>query len=145
MHNLNIKTANFPEDFPIVQKIRKTIFQEEQGINHELEFDGLDATCQHLIANLNGQAVGTARIRYLDKTTAKLERLAVLPVARKQGIGKKITMVALDILTHQNISQVVVHAQEYIKGLYEQLDFQQEGDIFEEAGILHIKMKKYLI
>nr|MDJ0798098.1 GNAT family N-acetyltransferase [Calothrix sp. MO_167.B12] len=46
----------------------------------------------------NGQAVGTARIRYLDETTAKIERLAVLPMARRKGIGKQITMVALDVI-----------------------------------------------
>lgn len=144
MNHIIIRIADFSQNFSVIQKIRRTVFQEEQGISTELEFDGLDEICQHLIADLNGQAVGTARVRYLDNTTAKIERLAVLPLARGKGIGKQITMIALDVIAHQSVSQVVVHAQEYIKGLYENLGFQQEGEIFEEAGIRHVKMRKRL-
>ncbi len=144
MGHIIIQIADFSEDFPTLQEIRKIVFHEEQGINPELEFDGLDEVSQHLIAFLNGQAVGTARIRYLDETTAKIERLAVLPMARRKGIGKQITMVALDVIASQNVSQVVVHAQEYIKELYENLGFQPEGEIFEEASIRHVKMRKIL-
>ncbi|MDJ0619200.1 MAG: GNAT family N-acetyltransferase [Calothrix sp. MO_192.B10] len=144
MGNIIIQIADLPQDFPTLQEIRKIVFQEEQGINPELEFDGLDEISQHLIAFLNDQAVGTARIRYLDDTTAKIERLAVLPMARRKGIGKQITMVALDVIANQNVSQVVVHAQEYIKDLYEKLGFQPEGELFEEAGIRHVKMRKIL-
>ncbi|MDJ0798094.1 MAG: GNAT family N-acetyltransferase [Calothrix sp. MO_167.B12] len=144
MGHIIIQIADFSEDFPTLQEIRKIVFHEEQGINPELEFDGLDEISQHLIAFLNSQAVGTARIRYLDETTAKIERLAVLPMARRKGIGKQITMVALDVIASQNVSQVVVHAQEYIKDLYENLGFQPEGEIFEEASIRHVKMRKIL-
>jgi len=38
----------------------------------------------------------------------------------------------------------MIHAQEYVKGLYEKLGFEQVGGIFEEAGIPHVKMIKHL-
>lgn len=44
---------------------------------------------ESIIAYLDNQPLGTARIRYVDNQTAKIERLAVLSVARGQGIGKK--------------------------------------------------------
>ncbi len=144
MSNIIVKLADYDQDFPTIQEIRKIVFQQEQGVSTELEFDGKDEICQHLIAYLDGRAVGTARIRYLNAETAKIERLAVLSIARRQGIGKQITIKALEIIANQNMSQVIVHAQEYIKDLYANLGFEQEGEIFVEAGIPHVKMNKWL-
>ncbi|AVH72383.1 GNAT family N-acetyltransferase [Nostoc sp. 'Lobaria pulmonaria (5183) cyanobiont'] len=142
MSNLVINIAELPEDFPAIQAIRKSVFQEEQGVDPALEFDGKDEISDHLIAYLNLEAVGTARIRYLDDKTAKIERLAVLSIVRGQGIGKKIMENALQVIANQNIPEVVIHAQEYVKDLYKKLDFVEEGEIFEEASILHVKMRK---
>ncbi|MEH2288690.1 GNAT family N-acetyltransferase [Nostoc sp.] len=144
MSNLVIKVAELPEDFPVIKAIRKSVFQEEQGVDPALEFDGKDEISDHLIAYLNLEAVGTARIRYLDDKTAKIERLAVLAKVRGQGIGKKIMENALQVIANQNIPEVVIHAQEYVKNLYKKLDFLEEGEIFEEASIPHVKMRKSL-
>lgn len=144
MSHLIIKTVEFPQDLPTIEVIRRLVFQEEQGVEKELDFDGQDETAEQIIAYLDNQPVGTARIRYLDNYNAKIERLAVLSTVRGQGIGKKIMEKALDILAKNNIQEVVIHAQEYIKGLHQQVGFQQEGEKFEEAGIPHVKMRKKL-
>ncbi|WP_445634146.1 N-acetyltransferase domain-containing protein [Nostoc sp. DSM 114161] len=144
MSNLVIQVAKIPEEFPAIAAIRKSVFQEEQGVDPALEFDGKDETSHHLIAYLDNKPVGTTRIRYLDDATAKIERLAVLSIARGQGIGKKIMENALLFLASKNIREVVIHSQEYIKDLYQKLGFVEEGEIFEEAGIPHVKMRKSL-
>ncbi|MBN3870389.1 MULTISPECIES: GNAT family N-acetyltransferase [unclassified Nostoc] len=144
MSNLVIKVAELPEEFPAIQAIRIAVFQEEQGVDAALEFDGKDAISEHLIAYLNKEVVGTARIRYLDDKTAKIERLAVLSTVRGQGIGKKIMENALEVIANKNIPEVVIHAQEYVKDLYKKLDFVEEGEIFQEASIPHVKMIKKL-
>ena len=144
MNQLSIKTLVYPEAFVEIQAIRCSVFQEEQGVDPALEFDGLDATATHLLAYLNEQPVGTARIRYLEKQTAKIERLAVLSTARGLGIGKKLMVKALDVAQENNTQDIVVNAQEYVKALYQQLGFEQVGERFEEAGIVHIKMIKRL-
>ena len=144
MSNLVIKLANFSEDFLEIKAIRKAVFQEEQKVEEALEFDGKDEICEHLIAYLDKQAVGTARIRYINDKTVKIERLAVLSTARGQGIGKKIMEEALLIIASKDIAEVVINAQEYVKALYYKLGFAQEGEIFIEAGIPHVKMRKKL-
>ncbi|MEH2303346.1 GNAT family N-acetyltransferase [Nostoc sp.] len=145
MSNLVIKVAELPEEFPAIQAIRISVFQQEQGVDPALEFDGKDDISDHLIAYLDGEAVGTTRIRYLDEKTAKIERLAVLSTARGQGIGKKIMVEALQVIASKNIPEVVIHAQEYVKSLYQKLDFVEEGEIFQEAGIAHVIMRKNFI
>jgi predicted GNAT family N-acyltransferase len=144
MSDLFVRLADFSKDFSQIQAIRKVVFQEEQGVEEALEFDGKDEICEHLIAYLNKQAVGTARMRYIDDKTVKIERLAVLSTARGQGIGKKIMEEALLIIASKDIAEIVIHAQEYVKALYYKLGFAQEGEIFLEAGINHVKMKKKL-
>lgn len=121
------------------------VFQDEQGVEPKLEFDGLDESAVHLLAYLNGEPVGTARIRQLDPQTAKIERLAVLSNVRGFGIGTKLMETSLALISrNKNYQKVVVNAQKYVENLYEKLGFQAIGEPFDEAGISHIKMIKYL-
>jgi predicted GNAT family N-acyltransferase len=142
MSNPSIRLAKLPSEIEAVKFIRKTVFQKEQGVSPELDFDGLDEICDLFVAVLNNEFVGTVRVRLLDSNKAKIERLAVLQQVRGYGIAKLLVAIALDAVESKNIPEVVVHSQEYIKGLYENLGFTQVGDIFDEAGIAHVKMKK---
>lgn len=142
MDSLKIETVKYQDCIVAINQIRTKVFQEEQGVSAELEFDGLDPSATHFLAYINGQAVATARIRELDADTIKIERLAVLPNYRKQGIGKQLMLSTLSAIAQQGKSLAVVHAQAYIAQLYEQLGFKIVGEQFYEAGIPHVKMIK---
>ncbi|MDJ0532859.1 MAG: GNAT family N-acetyltransferase [Xenococcaceae cyanobacterium MO_207.B15] len=144
MKQIEIKIADYQNKLQEIKTIRTKVFQEEQKVAAELEFDGLDETARHLLAYLDRQPIGTTRIRSIDEQTAKIERLAVLPEARGQGIGKKLMEKALEIISNDNYQVVMIHAQEYIKELYLKLGFEQLGTTFQEAGIAHVKMIKKL-
>ena len=143
MNSILIKTVKYQAEIAAIREIRTKVFQQEQGVPLELEFDGLDDTSVHLLAYLNGKAVGTCRIRKIDVNTVKIERLAVLSEARGQGIGKQLMEKALTV-SQVDKSLVIVHAQEYIAKLYQQLGFKIIGEKFNEAGIVHVKMIKQL-
>jgi predicted GNAT family N-acyltransferase len=142
MSSVSIKVASSPQELEAIQEIRKTVFQEEQGVDPNLDFDGKDETSVLLIASLNEEFIGTVRVRKLDEKTAKIERLAVLKIARGYGVGKQLMSEALFIIKNKSIPEAVINAQEYIKGLHSSLGFEEEGDVFEEAGIRHVKMRK---
>jgi predicted GNAT family N-acyltransferase len=144
MNQLTLKVFAYPEEFSQMQAIRRTVFQEEQGVDPSLDFDGLDETAEHILAYLDNQPVGTTRIRYLDSQTAKIERLAILSTARGMGIGKQLMEKALDLAARKEIEEVVIHSQDYVKGLYQKLGFEQVGERFYEAGIPHVEMIKKL-
>ncbi|MBW4469496.1 MAG: GNAT family N-acetyltransferase [Stenomitos rutilans HA7619-LM2] len=145
MDNLVIKVANFSLDFSAIQQIRYLVFQLEQGVSADLEFDGQDEASDHLLAYLDGQPVGTTRIRRLDSLTAKVERVAVIRAARGSGIGKRLMVAAIAFLQEANVAEVQIHAQEAVRDFYQRLGFEPEGEIFVEAGIPHVKMKKLLM
>ncbi|BAZ45369.1 GCN5-related N-acetyltransferase [Chondrocystis sp. NIES-4102] len=144
INSLEIKIVPYQSEITAIRNIRSIVFLQEQKIAPELEFDGLDATAIHLLGYLNSQPVATARIRELDSKTAKIERLAVLPEARKQGMGEKLMQVAIETITQQQKSTAIVHAQAYIARLYHRLGFEIVGEEFKEAGITHVKMVKQL-
>ena len=143
MAEITVKVVDW-EEYPVIEIIRRRVFQDEQKVQPQLDLDGKDKFCPQLIAYLDNAVVGTARIRYLDNKTAKIERLAVLSYARGNGIAKRIMQKALEVIVSEHISEVRIHAQEYIKGLHQQLGFEQVGELFLEAGIPHVKMVKRL-
>jgi predicted GNAT family N-acyltransferase len=146
MSKISLKVVDYTDKFYEIQFVRKQVYQIEQGIDPTNIFDGQDETAGQILAYLDNQPVGTARVRYLDNQIASIEKLAVLSNARRQGIGKKIMEKALELAVQKNVQEVVIRAQYYVKGLYQQLGFEQEGEIFKVAGNPHalIKMRKRL-
>jgi predicted GNAT family N-acyltransferase len=49
-----------------------------------------------------------------------------------------------DAARAENIAELTLHSRETVTGFYEKLGFHSEGDIFEEVGIPHRKMRKSL-
>jgi predicted GNAT family N-acyltransferase len=143
---IKIKLVNCSEEIEALERIRHKVFQEEQNVDEELEFDGLDKTSEHLLAYFNHEPIGTLRIREINPTIIKIERLAVLATARNQGIGRKLMEYAILLIIEKNqYEQIVIHAQYHLKNFYQSFGFQPVGETFEEAEILHIKMIKSLI
>jgi len=140
---LKITLINYSEETQGIEQIRRRVFHEEQNIDEELEFDGLDETSEHLLAYLNQEPIGTLRIREVNSTIVKIERLAVLSTFRNQGIGRKLMEYAIALITEKNqYEQIVIHAQYHLENFYQGFGFQSLGETFEEAEILHIKMIK---
>lgn len=141
MNDLSLKVVSYTEAIAVIQAIRKTVFQIEQGVDAALEWDGQDEQADHIIAYLGEDAVGTARIRYLTGGVAKIERVAVLVPYRNRGIGKQIMEKAIAFLQAKDISVIKINAQTHVKLFYEKLGFCQAGDEFTEAGIPHVEMR----
>jgi predicted GNAT family N-acyltransferase len=141
MSDLVIKVVSYTAEKPLIQAIRYQVFQVEQGVDSALEFDGQDEAAIHLLAHLDGEPVGTARIRLLSDQLAKIERVAVLSTCRGQGIGKRLMEEAIVFLNTKDIPEIKINAQLYVKDFYQKLGFEQQGEVFEEAGIPHIEMR----
>lgn len=143
--NVILKIIESPEEWAGACEVRRLVFQEEQAISADLEFDGQDDAAQHFIAFLGNQIVATARVRYFpEQNAAKIERMAVLSNFRNQGIGFKLMQHILNYLQLAGVKTAKIHAQERVKLFYKRLAFQQQGLPFNEAGISHISMIRKL-
>ena len=122
--------------------IRRRVFCEEQGVAIEAELDGLDADATHLLALWDEEPVGTLRWRILRATgEAKIERVAVLPAGRGKGIGRALTLAAMEAIARWAPPAIVLNAQANVVGFYAALGFRPEGPVFEEEGIPHRRMR----
>lgn len=140
MSSLVLEIVRYADAQQTIQAIRHEVFQVEQGVSPELDFDGFDEPAIHIIAYYNEQPVGTMRLRYLNKQLVKLERVAVLSTHRGRGIGKALMEKAITFLDSCNISNVKLHAQAHASDFYKKLGFEPRGATFDEAGIAHIEM-----
>ena len=118
--------------------IRKKVFVIEQKCPPEIEYE-FEETSTHFLLIQDGDAICTSRYRETDKGI-KLERFAVLKEYRKQGAGHKILKFMLDDLKKFN-GLIYMHAQIDVVPFYEKMGFIKEGEVFEEAFIMHYKMK----
>lgn len=119
--------------------VRGYVFIIEQEIDWEIEYDGLDDQCILFTAYKDDKAVGAARLY-----NNKVGRVATLKEFRKQGIGKLIMEVIEKYAKDNKMPYIKLHAQLYVKDFYEHLGYKVEGEIFQEAEIDHILMKKEL-
>ena len=131
-------------DIATCQRLRRTVFIEEQGVSEADEVDGLDEGAIHLLALDGDQPLGTARI-LLKGGTGKIGRVCVLASARGTGLGAALIQAALDALRRQpGVTTAYLGSQSHATGFYEKLGFVTEGDEFMDAGIPHRHMRRAL-
>lgn len=127
-------------DRPVLQKIRREVFIDEQLVPESDEWDDDDTVSVHALATLNREPVGTGRLN----PGGKIGRIAVKAGLRGRGIGTLILRQLLHEAYHRGIREPYLHAQVQAVPFYEKLGFRIEGDVFDEAGIFHVRMKHAL-
>jgi predicted GNAT family N-acyltransferase len=124
-----------------VFRLRHEVFVIEQAVPTELERDEFDGAAVHLVALRHDTVVGTLRI-VADADVAKVGRMAVAKALRKMGIGSRLIERAAALAKDMGIREMVLHAQITAIDFYRRHGFREEGEIFEEAGIRHVRMRK---
>jgi predicted GNAT family N-acyltransferase len=124
--------------------IRWRVFVEEQNVDPALEIDDYDGVAWHVLARLDGQPVGTARMVMLDQHRAKIGRVAVLSEHRGKGIATQLVQLLMEYARREGRTQAILDSQLTAMPLYEKLGFEAEGEVFLDADILHRRMVRKL-
>ena len=142
-NGLCLKPVVSPIDEWQMLDVRQRVFKEEQGVPYdEDEIYEEEISAVSYLITLNEKPIGTIRYRQTDEGF-KIERFAILKKYRGNGYGKEAFNFFVEMIAAKyNPCKIYFHSQYYIKDLYLKLGFLKEGDIFEEAGIKHIKMFK---
>lgn len=119
--------------------LRREVFVWEQRVPPEIEMDEEDFTATHVVAVLQGEAVGTLRL--LDKPdTVKIGRVAVKRDWRGHGIAKAMMLFAMESCRAAGRTRFSLAAQTDKLGFYEKLGFVAHGPEFDDAGMPHRAM-----
>jgi predicted GNAT family N-acyltransferase len=121
--------------------IRYEVFVQEQHVPIEIELDSEDAYSVHAIAyDERGAAVGTGRLL----PDAHIGRMAVRASHRGLGVGSILLRALIAEACERHYPQVVLSAQVHARAFYAAHGFMADGDIYMEAGIEHVTMRRVL-
>ena len=126
-------------DLKEVYAIRHAVFCEEMNISETVESDGLDACAVHLLVYMDGTPAATGRLLVMNDEFI-IGRIAVLKRFRGNRLGDLVVRLLIRSAFNMGGVRQVVHSQLYVQGFYEKLGFTPRGEVYEEAGIPHIKM-----
>ncbi len=141
--DIQISIAQTQADFFELIRLREEVFVVEQGVPLEIELDDDDARSIHVVARVGREVVGTGRLA-VNGATGKIGRMAVRRAHRGKGLGQSLMKKFLEIARQKALDRLILHAQEHAVGFYEKAGFQIDGAPFEEAGILHRRMARFV-
>lgn len=144
---MHVRRATTPAELAACLRLRRTVFIEEQGVPEADELDDLDGVCRHFLATPTaasgpGEAIGTARLLFLDADTAKAQRVAVLAEHRGQGVGAALMFALEGEAARAGTTTVLLASQLSAVKFYQRLGYRTEGEVFVDAGIDHVLMRK---
>jgi ElaA protein len=124
-------------------KLRTDVFFLEQKID-ETELDDRDRepeTRHYWIADEQGAAAYLRTLLESDPAHREARRLVGRVVVRADRRGDGLAQKLLaEVIDRHGSEPMLLHAQEYIAGLYARYGFEPFGEVYEEAGIPHISM-----
>ena len=106
--------------------------------------DDADADAVHVLALLGTLPVGTGRLVILSSGEAQIGRMAVDLPQRRAGVGTLIMECLEEEARRLGLAEAILHAQTYVKDFYARQGYVEEGEVFMEAGIEHVQMRKAL-
>ena len=105
-----------------VLQIRELVFHLEQRCFYR-DIDDVDLQAKHLLGYQKDELIGYLRVS-LKNNEIVMSRILVARALRNKGVGRAMVRKTLERLVED----------------YRQLGFAIEGDVYDDAGIPHIKM-----
>ena len=137
---IQVSLARWERDRAAIRSVRNTVFTVEQGISENVDFDGRDHECVHVLAHTEGKTIGTARML----PDGHVGRIAVHEAWRGRGVGTRLVEYLTEVARDQGFSEIHLHSQAHATAFYSRLGFETRGEPFIEAGIEHVLMVRNL-
>ena len=123
-----------------ILKSRFSVFYTEQGCRY-LDMDDIDYIAIHLALFRKGHVIAYARLfKGKEPDTWHIGRM--LTTERGIGFGKYILEQTILEAERQGAQTILLHAQTHAVAFYESFGFKQVGDVFMEADIPHVCMRR---
>lgn len=134
---IRVELTEFERFEKIILDIRFSVFVKEQGVDPEIEIDGLDSHCLHALAFDHNAPIGTGRLL----PNKHIGRMAVLAEHRRKGAGGLILQKLIDAAREREWDCVELSSQVHAVPFYERFGFRRFGETYFEAGIDHVHMR----
>lgn len=133
---------SYQEIYAMLQLRNKVFIVEQRCIYQDV--DGLDLNAEHCLGFKDGKLVAYARILYPQgpDDATHFGRVCVDPDYRSLGLGKVLIKQIVNHIRQNPDYQgrIEISAQHYLLKFYRELGFVDQGDVYQEDGIDHIRM-----
>ena len=141
MPDFTLRAADWARDQSHLKSIRYDVFCVEQNVPEDLEWDGIDGTCIHAIAeDREGRAIGCGRLL----PDGHVGRMAVRREWRGKGVGSALLEHLVALAQARGDAKAMLNAQVHAIPFYARHGFVEAGERFDEAGIPHATMERVL-
>ncbi|HYN53914.1 MAG TPA: GNAT family N-acetyltransferase [Methylotenera sp.] len=140
LSNLQVIQVSWATHAAQLMAVREPVFIVEQEVEPDFEWDDIDAVAIHLLAHVDNQPVGCARIIKHQK----IGRMAVLKAWRGLGIGQALLLEAIAICQMHGSKTINLTAQTHAISFYKQAGFIETSGVYQDANIPHVDMQLIL-
>jgi predicted GNAT family N-acyltransferase/acyl-CoA thioesterase FadM len=142
---LDVRTGGWSELGQPARALREEVFVLEQKIPAALEWDAADGDAIHAVAfNRFGMPLATGRLVLQQGAPARIGRMATSRLVRNSGVGRQVLDALIAAARSSGARELMLHAQTSAQNFYLRAGFLPHGEVFEEAGIAHIEMRRTL-
>jgi len=139
-HKYVTRKLPWSEAKELSRALRSEVFIDEQQVPKDIEWDGRDEECIHVITTLEDMPVATGRLM----PDGKIGRLAVKSNQRGKGLGDTTLCTLIEEARQLGLLRVYLYAQVSAQAFYQKAGFKPYGEVFVEAGIDHQAMSLLL-
>ena len=132
------------EEYWQAMVLRDKLLRAPLGLEFSEEDIAEEAQQVHVVAIEKGEIVGTLLLRSAAEGLVHMRQVAVAENRQGKGIGKDLVKFAEALMWAECGDEIFLHAREPVIPFYEALGYERVGEIFEEVGIPHLKMRKRL-
>ena len=140
--NLATQTGAYPALISAANELRRKVFIDEQGVPAEEVLDEIDCEDVHVVIFDGDAPVATAKVAALGGGRYRIGLVAVDATKRGQQLGKMVMLTALEYVSSQGGTEVLVASQQQAVGFYEKFGFKQNGKAEHlESGFVLVPMR----
>jgi predicted GNAT family N-acyltransferase len=139
--SFRVRIVEWRDAQTLLSRVRTAVFVDEQRVPVEIERDGRDAECAHVLAqDARVEPIGAGRLM----ADGRIGRMAVLREWRGAGVGGAMLRALMDAARRRGLRETYLHSQSHAKAFYERHGYAVDGVEYLEAGIPHVGMRAKL-
>lgn len=125
--------------------LRDLVLRKPLGLEFKVEDLSEEYSSIHLgCYNDHNELLACLVLKPISNEEVKMRQVAVFPNVQKQGAGTFLVQSSEVIAKSECFSKMVMSARLPAVPFYERMDYNIEGDVYQEVGVDHLKMWKLL-
>lgn len=139
-----ITIKEIPTDDPLYlqeRELRAKVLREPLGLAPGTEVFPFEYEAHHYVALDKNRVIGCV-LFHQRGDEGKLFQTAVYPEYQSKGIGKRLVKFLEDEVRKMGVKKIFLHSRYVVKDFYKKLGYEEEGGMFIEVGVEHIRMVK---